>query len=114
MVSEGHDMVRTKTLRMAVVIAAGLTTATTANAAPFSYSPPASGALIEHVAGGCGPGFHPNPWGRCRPNDRGWGYGGPRGYYGGGQSYGYGGGYERGPRGYYGGYDGPRRFYGGY
>ena len=107
-------MVRTKTLGMAAVIAVGLGTVTAANAAPFSYSTPAGETLVEHVAGGCGPGFHPNPWGRCRPNDRGWGYGGPRGYYGGGPGYGYGGGYDRGPRGYYGGYDGPRRFYGGY
>ncbi|WP_342107954.1 GCG_CRPN prefix-to-repeats domain-containing protein [Methylobacterium sp. SI9] len=107
-------MVRSKVLGMAAVIAAGLATATTANAAPFGYGPTDDGVLIERVAGGCGPGFHPNPWGRCRPNDRDWGYGGSRGYYGGGPGYGYGGGYERGPRGYYGGYDGPRRFYGGY
>ena len=107
-------MVRSKALRTAAVIVVGLAAATTANAAPFSYSPPAGETLVEHVAGGCGPGFHPNPWGRCRPNDRGWGYGGPRSYDGGGPGYGYGGGYDRGPRGYYGGYDGPRRFYGGY
>jgi len=23
---------------------------------------------VVHVAGGCGPGMHPNPWGRCVPN----------------------------------------------
>jgi hypothetical protein len=28
---------------------------------------------VTFVAGGCGPGFHPNPWGRCRPNGGGWG-----------------------------------------
>ena len=65
-------------------------------------------------AGGYGPAFHTNPWGRYRSNDWGRGsWGGPRGGYG----YGY-----RGPdRGGYGGYgrgpddyDGPRRFYGGY
>jgi len=22
---------------------------------------------VVHVAGGCGPGMHPNPWGRCVP-----------------------------------------------
>jgi hypothetical protein len=103
-------MVRTKMLGMAAVIAAGLATTTAANAAPCGDGPPDGGVLIERVAGGCGPGFHPNPWGRCRPNDRGWGYGGPRGYYGDRPGYGYGRGYDRG----YGGYDGPRRFYGGY
>ena len=103
---------RTKMLGLAAVVAAGLATATTANAAPFGYGRPDEGILVERVAGGCGPGFHPNPWGRCRPNDRSWGYGGPRGYYGDrpGYGYGYGRGYDRG----YGGYEGPRRFYGGY
>jgi len=103
-------MIRSRMLGMAAVIAAGLATASTANAAPFGYGPPDAGGLIERVPGCCGPGFHPNPWGRCRPNDRGWGYGGPRGYYGDRPGYGYGRGYDRG----YGGYDGPRRFYGGY
>ncbi len=101
-------MIRPKVGGMAAVMVAGLATATTANAAPFGYGPPGGGVLIERVAGGCGPGFHPNPWGHCRPNARGWGYGGPRGYDGGRP--GYGRGYDRG----YGGYDGPRRFYGGY
>ncbi|MGU3286089.1 GCG_CRPN prefix-to-repeats domain-containing protein [Methylobacterium mesophilicum] len=98
-------MVRSRMLGIAAVVAAGLATGTAANAAPFGYAPPDSTVLIERVAGGCGPGFHPNPWGHCRPNDRGWGYGGRPGY-----GYGHGGGYERGP----GGYDGPRRFYGGW
>lgn len=70
-------------------------------------------AVVEFVAGGCGPGFHPNPWGRCRPNDRGYGdggYGGPRRFYegrphGSGDGYGCRGGYE---------YGRPRRFYDGY
>lgn len=100
-------MVRFKVLGMAAVLAAGLATATTANAMPFGYGPPDREVVIERVAGGCGPGFHPNPWGHCRPNDRGWGYGGgyggPRGY--GGDRGGYGGGYGRG---YSDG--GPRRF----
>ena len=26
------------------------------------------------AAEGCGPGFHRNPWGHCRPNDRGGAY----------------------------------------
>ena len=67
------------------------------------------GPKVQEVwlAGGCGPGFHPNPWGGCRPNDRGWGYGNPRDSYGDRPGYGYGRGYDCG-------YDGPRRFYGGY
>jgi hypothetical protein len=105
-------MMRSRTFGMAALLAASLATATAADAAPFGYGPldgPPDGALpIERVAGGCGPGFHPNPWGHCRPNDRGWGWGGPRGPYGGRPGYGYG--YERGP----GGYDGPRRFHGGW
>ena len=103
-------MVRSKVLGMTAVIAIGLATATAANAAPLRYEPFDGGVRIERIAGGCGPGFHPNPWGHCRPNDRGWGYGGPRGPYGGRPDYGYGRGYDRG----YGGYDGPRRFHGGY
>jgi hypothetical protein len=106
-------MLRAKMLGMAAMIAAGLATASTAQAAPFGFGPgaPDGSVLIERVAGGCGPGFHPNPWGHCRPN--GWGWGGPRGPYGGRPDYGYGRGYDRGHGGY-GGYDGPRRYYGGY
>ena len=102
---------------LAALIGAGLASSA-AVAAPVGYGlgPPEREAIIERVAGGCGPGFHPNPWGRCRPNDWGrGGWGGPRGGYGYGYGYrgpdrgGYGG-YGRGPD----GYDGPRRFYGGY
>ena len=105
-------MVRFKVVGITAVIAAGLASATAASAAPFGYGfgPPEREVIVERVAGGCGPGFHPNPWGHCRPNDRGWGYGGG---YGGPRGYGYGGdrgGYGRGP----GGYDGPRRSYGGW
>ncbi|GAN52359.1 GCG_CRPN prefix-to-repeats domain-containing protein [Methylobacterium radiotolerans] len=103
-------MMRSKMLGLVATAAAGLATATAANAAPFGYGPPEAGAVIERVAGGCGPGFHPNPWGHCRPNDRGWGWGGPRGPYGGRPGYG---GYDRGYGGY-GGYDGPRRSFGGW
>ena len=46
---------RAKALVMAAAIAGGLGFAGSAQA-----------------AGGCGPGFHPNPWGICRPN---WGWG---------------------------------------
>ncbi|MDP4023728.1 hypothetical protein Q8W71_13915 [Methylobacterium sp. NEAU 140] len=102
-------MVRITVFGAAAVIAAGFA-ATAASAAPFGPGPAPAGARVERVAGGCGPGFHPNPWGHCRPNARGWGYGwgGPRGPYGGRPDHGYG--PERGP----GGYDGPRRFHGGY
>ena len=107
-------MVRFKVLGVAAALAAGLVSATAANAGPFEYGPPDREVLVERVAGGCGPGFHPNPWGHCRPNDRGYGYGGgwggPRGYGDrGGYDRGYGGGYGRGY-----GEGGPRRFYGGY
>jgi hypothetical protein len=111
--NEVQVMTRMKVLGIAAVLAAGLGSATSANAAPFSSGLIRSDAVIEFVAGGCGPGFHPNPWGRCRPNDRGYGYGGgPRGYYEGRPAYGYGGGYGRRGGDYE--YGGPRRFYGGY
>ena len=29
---------------------------------------PAAPEMVEHVAWGCGPGWHPNRWGRCVPN----------------------------------------------
>ncbi|WP_336487783.1 GCG_CRPN prefix-to-repeats domain-containing protein [Methylobacterium nigriterrae] len=103
-------MIHAKTLGLAAAIAGGLGLATAVSAAPLAPAPLAaagSDAMIERVAGGCGPGFHPNPWGVCRPN---WG---PRPYwrrpvvYGG--PYGYG-----RPRPYYrpyGAYYGPRPFY---
>lgn len=105
-------MLRSKVLGLAAVLVSGVGLATAAHASPLGYGPVGGDTLIARVAGGCGPGFHPNPWGRCRPNDRGYGYGygGPRGPYGDRPGYGYGRGYDRG----YGGYDGPRRFYGGY
>lgn len=109
-------MVRFKILGIAAVVAAGLASTTAASAAPFGYGfgPPEREVIIERVAGGCGPGFHPNPWGHCRPNGWGGGWGGPRGYgYGGGyERGGYGGGYGRGPGGY--GTGGPRGSYGGW
>ena len=72
-------MIRLTMLGMAAV-AGGLGPATVANAAPLSPASPGlveGGARIERVFGGCGPGFHPNPWSLCRPN----GYG-PRPFYG--------------------------------
>lgn len=97
-------MVHAKTLSAAAILAAGLGLATTAQAAPFAVAPLEGEALVQTVAGGCGPGFHPNPWGICRPN---WG---PRRYWGGPVYRPYG--YYR-PRPYYRpyGYYGPRPFY---
>lgn len=54
------------------------------------------------AAGGCGPGFHPNPYGYCRPNYgprfhgprpfyRPYGFHGPRRFHRPGWGYGYGG-----------------------
>lgn len=109
-------MVRMKAFGIATVMLAGLGLATSVHAASLSFDPFEEGRgepVIEFVAGGCGPGFHPNPWGRCRPNDRGYGYGGyggPRRFYE-GRPYGYGEGYGR--RESY-GYDRPRRYYDGY
>ena len=72
----------TRLARLAVVgtIALGSTMAA-ASAAPiipnsFSQTNPS----IVHVWGGCGWGFHPNPWGGCVPNR--WGYYRYRPYYG--------------------------------
>jgi hypothetical protein len=98
---------RTRMLGLAAVVAGGLGTMTAASASPMAIGPfdGLRGPPIERVADGCGPGFHANPWGRCRPNDRGYGYGPPRGYYGPPRGYGYDRGYDRPP---------PRRFYDGY
>ena len=81
-----------KTLAVTASLAGGLFLANAAQAMP--PGPLVGGGLIETVAGGCGLGFHPNPWGLCRPN---WGpgpgwrrppvygsyaYGPPRQFYG--------------------------------
>ena len=44
------------------IVAASAIGANAMPAAPVSSDMP-----IVHVAGGCGPGMHPNPWGRCVP-----------------------------------------------
>ena len=44
------------------------TAATVAASSAMPLAPLAAPALVEHVAWGCGPGWHPNPWGRCVPN----------------------------------------------
>ncbi|WP_434725097.1 GCG_CRPN prefix-to-repeats domain-containing protein [Mesorhizobium sp. RIZ17] len=64
----------------------GTAAASAASAMPIAPVAPAP-AMIEHVAWGCGPGWHPNHWGRCVPNRRvvypGYYYwGGPRVYIG--------------------------------
>jgi hypothetical protein len=49
-----------------------------ASAMPMSAAPGALAAsAIETVRFGCGPGWHPNPWGRCVPNARAYYYGRP-------------------------------------
>ena len=101
---------RTKMLGLAALVLGGLTIGTAANAAPFGevYGEEFDAPRIERVADGCGPGFHANPWGRCRPNDRGWGYGGgygpPRAYGPPPRDYGYDRAYDRPRPRYYGGY----------
>jgi hypothetical protein len=44
------------------------TVATAAASSAMPMAPLAAPALVEHAAWGCGPGWHPNPWGRCVPN----------------------------------------------
>jgi hypothetical protein len=63
---------------------AGLAGASRVEAMPLAGVAPAAAATVEQVAWGCGPGWHPNPWGRCVPNRRYWGgpYYGPRRFYG--------------------------------
>ncbi|MDX8468815.1 hypothetical protein RFM26_24195 [Mesorhizobium sp. VK23B] len=39
-------------------------------AASAAMAPVAAPALVEHVAWGCGSGWHPDRWGRCVPNRR--------------------------------------------
>ena len=61
---------------------------TSASAAPISPTVELQSPNIVQAWGGCGWGFHPNPWGACVPNHR-WGYWhrpwwGHRYWYGGG------------------------------
>ena len=64
------------TLACAALLAVGgmVATAETASAMPAAPSAvsatsalPAASLLLD-VRYGCGPGWHPNPWGRCVPN----------------------------------------------
>ncbi|MEW6642906.1 MAG: hypothetical protein AB1586_20545 [Pseudomonadota bacterium] len=53
---------------VAAAFAASLMAASSvANAMPAAPAN-GSGADVIQIAGGCGPGFHPDPYGRCRPN----------------------------------------------
>jgi len=65
--------------------------AMTANAAPAVPGPVGQPeANIVQVAGGCGPGLHPNGHRRCTPNRYGYAHPAWRGYYGGGYYRGWG------------------------
>ncbi len=63
----------------ALVLGGTFTTVAASSAMPMVQVGPTAG-LVEHVAYGCGPGWHPNPWGRCVPYRRVIVY--PRYYYG--------------------------------
>jgi len=57
--------------RIALLAAVGaLGLATSALAAPASAAP----LPLIKASYWCGPGWHPNAWGRCVPNYYGWGY----------------------------------------
>lgn len=80
-----------KSLVAALALVGGVGLASAAQAAPVSAVPAGTlaGAAVETVAYGCGPGWIPNRWGRCRPMYRPYGYGygrprfyGPRPFYG--------------------------------
>jgi len=75
-----------KTLAASAVALLGLA-AVPASAMPFGSMAGADRADpgVTLVAGGCGPGFHRNYYGRCIPNGYGYGYAAPHvyryGYY---------------------------------
>ena len=75
-------------LVLAAAVALGALTASVTASSAMSIGTPASGAssLVQDVRWGCGPGWHPNPWGRCVPNRR------PVYFYGGGYGHHWGGG----------------------
>ena len=82
-----------KEIGIAALFAVGLSAP--ASAAPLTPAGAATlaGAAVETVAYGCGRGFAPNGYGRCRPIYRRYGYG----YRGYGYPYGYGRGYYGAP-----------------
>lgn len=72
-------MLRLKMFVTAAAVAGGLGLAAAAHAAPLSPVPAETVAgLATPVAFGCGPGFAPNRFGRCRPIGPRLGYGRPR------------------------------------
>jgi hypothetical protein len=76
--------------------------------APLAASTP---PLVEQVRWGCGPGWHPDPWGRCVPNWRGPGWYGRSGWYGGYPGWGW---RRGGWHGGHGGWHGHRGWHGGH
>ena len=63
----------TKRLSLAAAIGVSFFCVAAAQAMPLAPLEQAQASLTIPVAGGCGPGFHPGPYGHCRRN----------GYYGG-------------------------------
>ena len=63
----------TKRLSLAAAIGVSFFCVAAAQAMPLALLEQAQASLTIPVAGGCGPGFHPGPYGHCRRN----------GYYGG-------------------------------
>ena len=82
-----------KKILLALAVAGVSATAmTTAQAMPLD-APRGVNAPLVQIDYQCGPGWHVNPWGHCRPNRRPNRYG-----YGYGNGYGYGSGYDDAPR----------------
>lgn len=57
-----------KTLFAAALVVGSLASFGSANAMNVAPMSSTAQADVIQVAGGCGPGFHPGPMGRCRPN----------------------------------------------
>lgn len=52
----------------AALAVSALLAAPAAQAFPLPAQPAATDAIVVHVAGGCGGGWHRGPYGGCRPN----------------------------------------------
>lgn len=65
-----------KSLSLAgALVAGGLAFAAPASATPAGFGlAGAADALVTQVADGCGPGWHRNRWGHCRPHGGGYGH----------------------------------------
>jgi hypothetical protein len=70
-----------RSLSLAAALGGLMMTAGVASAMPLATTAPAAPTVVQDVAWGCGPGWHPNPWGRCVPYGPVY-YGGYRGYGG--------------------------------